>query len=325
MNVVQDEFLWAERFRPSNLDDVIIPDSVKTQFRAFVEKKQLPNLLLTSSTPGTGKTTTAHALCNELGIKPLFLNASLNNSIDDVRVLVMSYATTVAISMFDDGDSVANHKVVIFDEADRLSSNAMDALKGIMEEVSKNCRFILTANTKGKIIEPLQSRCTNIEFRFTKADTDKMMAKMLRRVFEILDVTGTTYSKPAVAGIVKHFFPDNRRLLTFLQQESADGTQPIDEGTLAKAASVSPEALIEAMKGKKFKEVQQWIINNVDRMNDDFYEKLFKMLEPLINEQSIPQLVLVLGEAQKYDSVVPSKYIHFLAVATEIMMQVSFK
>lgn len=313
---MKESFIWAELFRPKTLDDVIIPDSVKAQFKNFIEQKQLPNLLLTSTSPGTGKTTTAHALCNELGIKPLFLNASLNNSIDDIRMTVMQYATTM--SMFSDG-----HKVVIFDEADRLSLNAQDALKGIIEEVHKNCRFILTANTKSKIIEPLQSRLTNIEFRFTKVDSDKMMAKMLRRVFDILDETKTVYNRPAVAGIVKTFFPDNRRLLTFLQMEAANGE--INEGTLAKAASASPEALIEAMKGKKYKETQNWILNNADRLNDDFYERVFKLLEPQVNDQSVPQLVLILADAQKYDAVVPSKYLHYLAVATEIMMGVQFK
>ncbi len=312
-----NSWIWAELFRPTKLDDVVIPDSIKAQFKTFIEQKQLPNLLLTSTSPGTGKTTTAHALCNEMGIKPLFLNASLNNSIDDIRMTVMQYATTMSLY---GGDS---HKVVIFDEADRLSANAMDALKGIIEEVHKNCRFILTANTKSKIIAPLQSRLTNIEFRFTPADSAKMMAKMLKRVFDILNETKTEYDKAAVAGIVKTFFPDNRSLLTFLQMEASLGK--IDEGTLAKAAAASPEALIEAMKAKKYKDVQQWVLNNADRLTEDFYERLFKMLEPQLNDQSVPQLVLILGEAQKYDSVVPSKYIHFLATATEVMMAVQFK
>lgn len=316
-----DSFIWAERFRPSNLDDVIVPDAVKSQFRKFVADGQLPNLLLTSTTPGTGKTTTAKALCNELGIKPLFINASLNNSIDDIRMTVTQYATTAAVSFF--ADEKANHKVVILDEGDRLSANAQDALKGLIEEVHKNCRFIITANSKHKVIDPLQSRLTNIEFRFTKADSDKMMARMLKRVFDILEETQTKYDKMAVAGIVKTFFPDNRSLLTFLQMEAQLGE--IGAGSLAKAASATPEALIEAMQAKKYKEVQQWILNNADRLADDFYERLFKMLEPKIAEQSVPQLVLILGDAQRYDSVVPSKYIHFLALATEVMMQVTFK
>lgn len=317
-----ESYIWAEAFRPSNLDDVIIPEVVKTQFRKFLEDGQLPNLLLTSASPGTGKTTTAKALCNELGVKPLFINASINNSIDDIRMTVTQYATTTAISMFGD-EKQANHKVVILDEADRLTSAAQDAMKGLIEEVHKNCRFILTANTKSKIIEPLQSRLTNIEFRFTQADSNKMMMQMLKRVFEILEKTETAYDKASVAGIVKAYFPDNRSLLTFLQIEAKLGE--VGPGSLAKAVAASPEALVDAMKGKKYKEVQQYILNNIDRMSDDFYERLFKIMEPALTDQSIPQAVLVLGDYQKYDNVVPSKYLHYLAMCTELMMQVGFK
>lgn len=317
---MKESYIWPEKYRPSSLDDVIIPDSVKQPFMKFIGDGQLPNLLLTSTCPGTGKTTTARALCNELNIKPLFINAALKNSIDDIRMEVTQYATTCAISMFDEK---ANHKVVILDEADRLSAAAQDAMKALIEEVHRNCRFILTANTKNKIIEPLQSRLTNIEFRFAKADSDKMMAKMLRRVFDILDENTIPYNKAAVAGIVKHFFPDNRRLLSFLQNESAHGA--IDEGVLAKASATTVDFLVDSMKDKKFKEVQSWILNNSDRLNDDFYEKLYQMLEKRISEQSIPQLVLILGESQKFDSVVPSKYLHYLAACTEVMMQIQFK
>lgn len=317
-----EEYVWAERFRPTRLEDVVIPASVKQQFQKFLQDKQLPNLLLTSSTPGTGKTTTAKALCHELGIRPLFINASINNSIDDIRMTVTQYATTVAISMFND-DNIANHKVVILDEADRLSEAAQDAMKGLIEETSKNCRFIFTANTKRKIIEPLQSRLTDIEFAFTKADNDKMLPQMLKRVFGILDETQTKYNKVAVAGIVKTFFPDNRSLLVFLQKEAALGE--VSEGSLARAASVTPEALIDAMKKKQYKAVQQWILDNADKLNEDFYERLFKLLESQIVDQSVPQLVLTLGDAQRYDRVVPSKYLHYLAVSTQVMMECQWK
>lgn len=310
-------FIWAELYRPNKLDDVIIPEDLKEQFRKFIADGQLPNLLLTSSNPGTGKTTTAYALCNELGIQPLFLNASLDNSIDDIRGKVMQYATTM--SLYGGGA----HKVVIFDEADRLSAAAMDALKGIIEEVHKNCRFILTANTKSKIIDPLQSRLTNVDFRFTKTDSAKMMAQMLKRIFDILDLNKIEYNKPAVAGIVKYFHPDNRRLLTFLQHEAKLGK--IDEGSLAKAASTDPSMLIEAIKEKKYKDVQQFLLNNVDRLSDDLYNKLYTLMEPKLVDQSVPQVVLLLAEYQKYDSVVPSKFIHYLALCTEIIMQAKFK
>lgn len=311
------EYVWAELYRPSKLDDVIIPESIKFQFKQFIADGQLPNLLLTSTSPGTGKTTTAYALCAELDIKPLFLNASLNNSIDDIRTTVMNYATTMSI--FGDGQ----HKVIIFDEGDRLSAAAQDALKGIIEEVSTNCRFIITANTKSKIIEPLQSRLTNIDFRFPAEEAPKLIMQMFKRVLGILDENKIEYDNKAVANIVKSFYPDNRRLLTFLHKESKSGK--IDEGSLSKATSVSPEALIEAMKGKKYNDVKSYLLNNADRLNDDFYGRLFKMLETKLADQSVPQLVLILGDYQKFDTVVPDKYLHFLAMCTEIMMGVTFR
>ena len=312
------EWIWAEKYRPKLLNDVIIPDDVKAKFTDYINQKQIPNLLLTSTSPGTGKTTSGRVLCNELGIPYMFLNASLNNSIDDVRNRVVEYATTM--SMFDNDCS---HKVVIFDEADRLTENAQDALKGIIEDVSSNCRFILTANKKHKLTEPLQSRLTNIDFVFSKEDSAKLTMQMFKRCCNILDTEKIEYSKPALAGIVKNFSPDNRRLMLFLQSESCHGK--IDEGTLAKAASVMPEALVAAMREKKFKEVSQWIANNSDGIKDDFYDKLFKLLTPVLVDQSVPEMILVLGDYQRYDSVVPSKEIHFLSLCTELMMSAKFK
>ena len=218
---------------------------------------------------------------------------------------------------FINGNGIVTHN------CDRLSENAQDALKGIIEEVSKNCRFILTANRKHKLTEPLQSRLTNIDFVFNKEESAKLVMQMYKRCCFILDEQKVEYSKPALAGIVKNFAPDNRRLLLFLQNEAACGK--IDEGTLAKAASVMPEALVLAMKDKKFKEVSQWIANNADGLQEDFYDKLFKLLEPVLVDQSIPEVVLVLGDYQKFDNVVPSKNIHYLAMCVEVMMSAKFK
>lgn len=312
------DYLWTERYRPSTIDDVIIPDTVKEQFKAFIAQGQIPNLILTSPSPGTGKTTTALALCRELGIeKPLFINASMNNSIEDIRMTVTQYATTM--SMF--GDS--NHKVVILDEAERLSPAAQDSLKGLIEQVHSNCRFILTANTKSRIIEPLLSRGVNIDFMFTKDDEVKMQAKMFKRCIEILDENGVTHDKKVIAPLVKKFFPDNRRLLNFLQKESATGA--IDAGTLAKASTTDTSALIEAMKTKKYGDVKNICFDMADRWGDDFYSILFKSLENQVTDQSVPEIVLVLGDYQRSHSIVPDRFIHYLTICTVIMMNVKFK
>jgi len=311
-------YIWAEEYRPVKLSEVVIPNDVRTQFSEYINQKQIPNLLLTSRSPGTGKTTSARVLCQELSIKPLFINASLNNSIDDIRTTVMQYATTMP--MF---GSECEHKVIILDEADRLSPAAQDALKGILEEVSISCRFILTANTKHKIVEPLRSRCTPIDFVFNKDEQQKLILQMFKRCCFILEDKKIDYDKSALAGIVKTFSPDNRGLLLWLQNEAANGK--IDAGYLAKAASVKPEVLVSAMKDKKFKEVSQWIENNANGIHDDFYGKLFSLLEVSLVDQSIPEVILILAEYQKYDTVVPNKTIHFLAMCTEIMMAVKFK
>lgn len=259
----------------------------------------------------------AKALCNELGIRPLFINASMDNSIEDIRVKVLQYATTVSLT----GDSI---KVVILDEAERLSQAAQDSLKGLIELVSANCRFILTTNSKGRIIDPLVSRCTEIDFVFGKDDQVAVSARMLRRCTEILNDRGVTFKLPVVAEVVKKYAPDNRKILNTLQQY-AKGNNTIDEGILGKLRSSDATALISAMRSKNYNEVKAWVFDNFEIMLDDFYLKLFKTLEPMLNPQSVPQLVLILNDYQRYHAVVPDKFVHFLSMCTEVMMQVEFK
>jgi len=310
------EYLWSQMYRPSKLDDVIIPASIKDRFKGYVRDGQIQNLLLTSASPGTGKTTTAFALCNELGIRPLFINASLNNSIDEIRSNVLQYATTVSLL----GTGI---KIVILDEADRLTPAAQDSLKGLIETVSKNCRFILTANTKSRITDPLQSRCTNIEYAFSQDELKMIGAQMFKRACEILDDQGINYSKPVIAQMVKKYQPDNRGLIEKLQ-EYAVAHRIIDEGILAQMASASLDAVIGSMKEKRFDQVKQWCFDNQDRLTDEFYQKLFLKAEPLCEKPSVPELVMILDEWQTKHREVPDRFIHFLAMCTHIMMRVQF-
>lgn len=310
------DWLWVEKYRPSTLEETIIPATIKEQFKSFIEQKQIPNLLLSSPSGGTGKTTCAKALCNELGIKPLFINASMNNSIDDVRMTVVQYATTVSLI----GDST---KVVILDEICRMSANGQDALKSLIEEVHNNCRFILTANTKSRIVEPLQSRCVSVDFVYTKADTKALAAQMFKRSCDILDQEGVEYDKRVVASVVQKFAPDNRRILNFLQQQAASGK--IDEGVLGKLNFGDSNVIIEAMKAKDYGKVKQYCMDNADQLGDDFYGKLYKALEPTVDGQNLAQAVLILADYQKFHSTVPDRFIHLLAMVTELMMGINFK
>lgn len=315
---MKNDFIWVEKYRPNNINDIIIPESIKTILKNFIEQGQIPNLLLTSPCPGTGKTTTARALCRELGVeKPLFINASKNNSIDDIRMIVTQYATSR--SMFDD----AKHKIVILDEGERLSDAAQDALKGLIEEVYTNCRFIITANTKSKIIPPLQSRCQPIDFMFTKDDEVKMQAQMFKRCGEIMTSSGITFDPKVLASLVKKFSPDNRSLLQHLQTFTTSGNLGVD--ALVGIQSTDISVLIDAIKNKKFNEAKAIVIDQAARYNDTFYGELYRNLEPIIKDQSCAQLVLILGEYQRYHNVVPDKFIHFLALVTDVMMQMSYK
>lgn len=316
MDFNADEFLWTQKYRPQKIADVILPKSIKELFEGYVREGQMQSMLLTSASPGTGKTTVALALCAEMGIRPLFINASMDNSIEDIRVKVVNYATTVSL--------VSNStKVVVLDEAERLTPAAQDSLKGLMEQVSKNCRFILTANAKSRIIEPLRSRCTEVEFAYSKEDSKASAAMMYKRACEILDQEGIVYSKAVVAKVVTKYVPDNRSVLAALQKY-AIANKVIDEGILGQLAAADTSVLIDALKAKKFMEVKQWCFDNQDKLTDDFYGKLFTTLESRLQVASVPEAVLIIDEWQSKHSVVPDRYIHFLAMMTNLMMQVQF-
>jgi DNA polymerase III delta prime subunit len=311
-------FLWEEKYRPASLDDVVIPDALKAALKGYVAEGAIPSMLFYSPSPGTGKTTTAFAIANGLDIKPLFINASLDNSIDDIRMKVVQYATSA--NMFN-----SSKKLVILDEGERLSSQAQESLKGLIEQVSGNCSFLITTNAKSRIIEPLKSRCTEIDFVYSAADQTKLAAMMLKRVFVILKEENVTFDQASLIQVVKKFAPDNRRILKTLQAYAKVNGNVIDAGILGKLSGYDSAALIEAMKGKKYDEVKSWCMNNYERLGDDFYLKMFKTLEPIVQPQSVPQIVLTMNDYQRYHATVPDRFIHFLSLMTQLMMETGFK
>jgi DNA polymerase III delta prime subunit len=311
------EHIWAQKYRPKTLSEIILPESIVTEFQNYIKDGKIPHLLLASRLPGTGKTTLALAICNDLGASPLVINASLNNSIDDIRANVLQYATGVSV--------MGGPKVVVLDEAERLSQAAQEALKGILESVSKNCVFILTTNNPQRIIEPLRDRCTLKEFVWSAEDTKAMATKMMRRCAEILKLEEVAFKPAVLAAIIKKHFPSNRRILNVLQEYSNQFDKNIDEGILGKLNIGDVEGLVTALSVKDFSAAKDWCMTNSDQLSDGIYLKLFETLQEKMHPQSVPQLILTLGDFQRHHHTVPDLFIHSLALMTTIMADCSFK
>lgn len=331
MSVSQNhsEFIWEQRYRPQTISEVIIPDSIKERLENYVAEGRIPSFLFFSPSPGTGKTTTALALAHECGCpNPLFINASLDNNIEVIRQKVVQYSTTVSV--------VAKQKIkiVILDECERLSSAAQESLKGVLESVSKNCSFILTTNAKSRVVAPLVSRCRNIDFIWNKEESDKLKVKVCHRLTEILDLEHVLYDKKAIFAVVNKLYPDNRRILGVLQ-DYAQQNGKIDVGIVNSVEGTDIEALVQILKDGNFASMTQWVMENLDSIGPDFYGKLFRYLYPdvrvsqsiprRIAPDSVPELVDLLGEEQKYHQGVPDPYLHLCATFTKIMLNTNIK
>ena len=309
------EFLWVEKYRPTNLDDVILPEETKRIFQQFVDQENIPNLLLTGSA-GVGKTTVAKAMLEMLGADYIVVNGSLSGNIDTLRTDIMNFATTVSFS--------EGRKYVILDEADYLNpQSTQPALRNFMEEYSKNCGFILTCNFKNRIISPLQSRCSTVDLTYTKADAPKLAGAFFKRVCNILDEEQVPYDKKVVAEIVQKFYPDWRRVLNELQKYSATGK--IDTGILANATEESFGALTKLLKEKNFSGMRKWVAMNVDSDPTSLMRKLYDNSSDKLQPNSIPQLVLHIADYQYKSAFVSDQEVNLVAFLTQVMADCEFK
>ena len=312
---MNEEFLWVEKYRPNNLSDVILPEETKKIFQQIVDQENIPNLLLTGSA-GVGKTTVAKAMLEMLGADYIVVNGSLSGNIDTLRTDIMNFATTVSFS--------EGRKYVILDEADYLNpQSTQPALRNFMEEYSKNCGFILTCNFKNRIISPLQSRCSVVDFTYTKADAPKLAGKFFQRVQDILDKENVPYDKKVVAEIVQKFYPDWRRVLNELQKYSATGK--IDTGILANATEESFGALVKLLKEKNFSGMRKWVAMNVDSDPTSLMRKLYDTSSEKLNPSSIPQLVLLIADYQYKSAFVSDQEVNLVAFLTQVMADCEFK
>ncbi len=310
------DFLWVEKYRPKKIDECILPDSLKDTFREFLSNGDMPNLLLSGSA-GTGKTTVAKALCEELGYTTLVINGSLDRNIDTLRNDISTFASTVS---FDGGK-----KCVILDEADYLNPQSFQpALRGFIEHFSKNVRFILTCNFKDKIIEPIHSRTTYIDFRIGNKELPGLMGDFMNRTINILGEEGVTIeSKPALAELIKRHFPDMRRTLNELQRYCAGGT--VDTGILARVGQADLDSLMTMLKDKNFSGMRQWVVDNIDTDPIAIYRQMYDQMHQYLQPQSIPQVVLLIADYQYKQAFVQDAEINLVAFLTEVMVEVEWK
>ena len=311
------KFLWVEQYRPQKINDCILPENIKKSFSGFVEQGEIPNLLLAGSA-GIGKTTVAKALCEEIGASYIVINGSDEGRfLDTVRNRVRQFATTVSLT------SGGAHKVVIIDEADNTTNDVQLSLRTAVEEFHNNCRFIFTCNFPNKIIEPLHSRCTVVDFKINTEQSVALQGAFFVRMKEILEEQNVQYEDKVLAKVVKRYYPDWRRLINECQRFAAAGS--INSAILADVTDISIDSLVSSLKNKEFSTVRKWVVDNINNDPTTVMRKLYEVLYEKLKGSSVPEAVLIIAKYSRDIHLVPDQEINLLACLTEIMMSCEFK
>ena len=311
------DFIWVEKYRPQTIEDCILPENIKKTFRDFLNKGEIPNMLL-AGPPGVGKTTVAKALCNELGVDFYVINGSDEGRfLDTVRNNAKNFASTVSLS------SEAKHKVIIIDEADNTSNDVQLLLRAFIEEFAGNCRFIFTCNYKNKILEPLHSRCAVVEFSIKGKEKQEVAASFFKRLNDILEKERIEADKKVLVELINKHFPDWRRVLNECQRYSVSGK--IDSGILAAFSDVAVNELIKNLKDKNFPEVRKWVNSNMDKDTAVLFRRIYDSLYDALVPSTIPAAILVIAKYQYQAAFVADQEINMLAALTEIMVECEFK
>jgi DNA polymerase III delta prime subunit len=312
------DFLWTERFRPKRIEDCILSEDLKQTFIEFIKKKEIPNLLL-SGTQGTGKTTVARALCEELGVDYIIVNGSdEGRQIDTIRNKIKNFASTMSLT------KEANHKVVIIDEADYMNAESVQpALRNFIETFFSNCRFIFTCNYKNKIIPALHSRCTVIDFRIVNGQKVKTANQFLIRLSSILKEEKIEFDKKILAELIQKHYPDFRRTINELQRYSVRGK--IDSGILFNLSEANSKELMTCLKDKNFNDMRKWVVQNIDKDASKLFREIYDNLYTVLESKSIPQAILIIAGYQYKSAFVSDQEINMVACLTEIMAQCKFK
>ena len=310
-------FLWVEQYRPKTVKECILPDATKEVFEGFLEQGEIPNLLL-AGTAGVGKTTVAKALCEALGSDYLVINGSDEGRfLDTVRNQAKAFASTVSLT------SEAKHKVIIIDEADNTTPDVQLLLRACMEEFQKNCRFIFTCNYKNKIITPLHSRCSVVEFSAKGKEKQQIAAAFFARVNQILTEEGVDFDKKVVAEVVQKHFPDFRRTLNELQRYSSSCA--IDTGILGASNDIQISNLVGYLKNREFTNMKKWVAQNMDNEPQAIMRKVYDNLYNYFQPNAIPEAVLIISEYQYKSGFVVDQEINMVAFMTELMMRCEYK
>lgn len=311
---MSNEFLWVEKYRPHLVQDTILSEDAKTTFQKIVDSGEIPNMMFTG-TAGTGKTTIARAICDELGLDYIVINGSEEGNIDTLRGKIKQFASSVSLS--------GGYKVVILDEADYLNAQSTQpALRGFIEEFSQNCRFILTCNFKNKVIEPLHSRCSVYEFNTSKKIMASLCGQFMTRLQTILDGEGVTYNNDVIAGLIGKYAPDWRRVLNEAQRYSISGK--LDTTVIMNDNNGNYSVLFKSLKNKDFKKMRSWVVNNMDTEPAAVFRGIYDAMEGNVQPQSIPQLVLILADYQYKNAFVADHELNLVACLTECMANVEF-
>ena len=311
------KFLWVEQYRPTKIADCILPENIKKSFHGFVEQGEIPNLLL-AGTAGIGKTTVAKALCDEIGASYIVINGSDEGRfLDTVRNRVRQFATTVSLT------SGGAHKVVIIDDADNTTNDVQLSLRTAVEEFHNNCRFIFTCNFPNKIIEPLHSRCTVVDFKINTDQAMELQGQFFTRLKQILEEQNVEYQDKVLAKVVKRYYPDWRRLINECQRFAASGS--INAAILADVADINLDSLVRSLKAKEFTIVRKWVVDNINNDPVTVMRKLYDVLYDNLKGGSIPEAVLIIAKYSRDIHLVPDQEINLLACLTEVMMSCEFK